>query len=333
MNVGRLIYLLKMFTNWMKYEKYCVRVILKKSYLQEVFMAKKDIRTKIQFGWDDYKNKPFDEELSAIYSHAKNTSDAKCTWYWKSIKMKRRISQCIRLLAVILLIVGTILPILAGITDDHEIRLLCTQIGVVALAVAGLLQIADRVFGWSSGWLRYITTATAMENLTRKFELDWASYIVDKGSNIGNSDIKPLFDIAKRFEDDISKLQSDETDTWVKEFNSSVAYLGEMIKSQRDFVEKSVTSLQSAAQERAKAQQKGAVELTIKHPAGPIAAVSIAIDKEPARNFVGTSWARLDLEPKPHTITVTTTTGTIQTIQKIVDVKPGVVERIEVTLS
>jgi len=302
-------------------------------------MAKKDVRAEALLAWNEYKDKPFDTVLPAIYCHAENLSKAKCTWYWESIKSKRLSSLGVRLLTFTLLIVGTVLPILAGLGEKPEVRLQCTQLGVAALVFAGLLQVADRVFGWSSGWLRYITTVTAMENLTLKFELDWASYIVDKGSKIGDGDTNPLFDLAKRFEDDISKLQSDETDKWVMEFNSSVALLGELIKSQRDSVEKTaeaahvaIVSQQEAAQESEKARQNGAVELNIIHKAAPIT-VNIAIDEEPAREFVGSSWAKLSLKPGQHTISVMTTGATPQTIQKIVEVPPGGVARTEVKLS
>jgi hypothetical protein len=301
-------------------------------------MAKKDVRADTLLGWDEYKDKPFDKALPAIYSHAGNISKAKCTWYWESIKSKRLSSLGVRGVTFALLIIGTVLPILAGLDDRPLVRLQCTQFGVVALAFAGLLQVADRVFGWSSGWLRYITTVTAMENLSRKFELDWASYIVDKGSTIGDGDTKPLFDLAKRFEDDISKLQSDETDKWVTEFNSSVALLGELIKSQRESAEKTseaartaIASQQKAAQESEKARQNGAVELKITHRAAPIA-VKIAIDKEAAEEFIGSSWTKLDLKPGQHTISVATTGTTQQIIQKIVEVPPAGVGRTEVVL-
>jgi hypothetical protein len=302
-------------------------------------MAKKDVRTETLLAWDEYKDKPFDKALPSIYSHAEGISKAKCTWYWYSIRTKRLSSLSVRLLTFALLIIGTVLPILAGLGDSPTIRLKCTQLGVVALAFAGLLQVADRVFGWSSGWLRYITTVTAMENLTRKFELDWAGYIVDKGSQLGDGDTRVLFELAKRFEDEISKLQSDETDKWVTEFNSSLALLGELIKSQRESAEKTaetaratLASQQRTAQESEKARQSGAVELSIVHRAAPVA-VRIAIDREAAQEFVGVSWAKAGVTPGQHTISVTTTGVAPQTIQRIVEVPAGGVARTEARLS
>ncbi len=226
------------------------------------------------------------------------------------------------------MILGTVLPILAGLKGDTEVRLQFTQYGVAALALAGLLQVADRVFGWSSGWLRYITTVTAMENLTRRFELEWAGYILNRTGALGESDTRQLFDQAKRFEDDIVKLQSDETDKWVTEFNSGIALLGDMIKSQRESGEKAV----EAARASVAAQRNGAIELTLVHKAD-VKPVMIAVDDEKSpEEFAGTSWSRLNVPPGPHTVSVATSGATPQTIKKVVEVPAGGVGRVEVKL-
>jgi len=292
-------------------------------------MAKTDIATTTLLAWDMYKGKPVDEALQSIYERATNTSRTICKWYWTSIKTKRRTSLGIRFIIFSLLILGTVLPILAGLKGDTEVRLQFTQYGVAALALAGLLQVADRVFGWSSGWLRYITTVTAMENLTRRFELEWAGYILNRTGALGESDTRQLFDQAKRFEDDIVKLQSDETDKWVTEFNSGIALLGDMIKSQRESGEKAV----EAARASVAAQRNGAIELTLVHKAD-VKPVTIAIDDEkPPEEFAGTSWSRLNVPPGPHTVSVVTSGAAPQTIKKVVEVPAGGVGRVEVKLA
>jgi hypothetical protein len=291
-------------------------------------MAKTDIATTKLLAWDRYKGKPVDEAMQSIYERATSTSRTICVWYWTSITTKRRTSLGVRFIIFSLLILGTVLPILAGLKGDTEVRLQFTQYGVAALALAGLLQVADRVFGWSSGWLRYITTVTAMENLTRKFELDWAGYILNRTGALSESDTRQLFDQAKRFEDDIVKLQSDETDKWVTEFNSGLALLGDLIKSQRESGEKAV----EAARASVAAQRNGAIELTLVHNAD-VKPVTVAIDAEPSVEFTGTVWSRLDVPPGQHSISVVTSGATPQTIKKVLEVPAGGVGRAEVKLS
>ncbi len=301
-------------------------------------MAKADITTTL-LPWDKYKDKPIDEALQSIYERASSTSRTICSWYWTSIKTKRRTSLGVRFIIFSLLILGTVLPILAGLKGETEIRLQFTQYGVAALALGGLLQVADRVFGWSSGWLRYITTVTAMEYLTRKFELDWAGYVLNRTGALSESDARQLFDLAKRCEDDIVKLQSDETDKWVTEFNSGIALLGDLIKSQRESGEKAievaraaVAAQQGAAQASEKAKQNGAIELTLVHKA-EVKPVTIAIDEKTIEEFTGTVWSRLNLPPGQHTITIVTIGATPQTIRKVVEIPSGGVARVEAKLA
>jgi hypothetical protein len=203
---------------------------------------------------------------------------------------------------------------------------------VAALAIAGLLQAGDRIFGWSSGWLRYMTTVTAMETTTRKFEIDWAHFMICKTEAVGENDKRPLFELAKRLEDDIAKLRIDETDRWVSEFNSSLALLNDLIKSQRESAERTAEAARSAGAEREKRQELGGIELAITHAAQP-AAVRIRLDNSDEVTFSGTSWSRLEVSPGLHTVQVTSTTPPAQTIQKVVNVPAGDIGRVEIKLS
>ncbi|MDQ5984791.1 MAG: hypothetical protein CSYNP_00487 [Syntrophus sp. SKADARSKE-3] len=302
-------------------------------------MAKADIASTKLLPWDEYKDKPIVETLKSIYERAISTSRTVCGWYWAGIRMKRKTSLGVRWITFFLLIIGTVLPILAGLNGDAEVRLQFTQLGVAALALGGLLQVADRVFGWSSGWIRYVTTVTAMENLTRKFELEWAGYLLNKIEPLTTADDKQLFDLAKRFENDIVKLQSDETDKWVTEFNTGMALLGDLIKTQRESGEKAITAAnaavtaqQNAARATEKAKQNGAIELTLVHKT-EVKPVTVAIDEEPPEEFTGTVWSKLNVPPGQHTINVVTSGAAPQTIQKVVEVASGDISHVEVKLA
>ncbi|OQX21650.1 MAG: hypothetical protein BWK80_32645 [Desulfobacteraceae bacterium IS3] len=297
-------------------------------------MAKTDISTTTLLAWDKYKDKTVSEALQSIYERASSTSIRVCAWYWTNIKTKRLTAFSFRCITFLLVIFGTVLPILAGLIADTERRLWFAQLGVAALALGGLMQVADRVFGWSSGWLRYITTVTSMENLTRKFELDWAGYILIKRTEaLNESDTRELFNLAKQFEDDIVKLQSEETDKWSIEFNSGTALLGDLIKSQRELGEKAIEEARQAVQASEKAKQSGALELKLVHKA-EIKAVKIAIDKEKPVEFTGTSWSSLNVPPGQHIINVETTeVPPKNNIMKVVEIPAGGVARDEVELA
>jgi low affinity Fe/Cu permease len=301
-------------------------------------MAKSDIRAGQMLAWDEYKDKPLDEALPSIYGKAKGDAETFPAWYWSSIRTKRLTSLVVRWLTFVLLIVGTLLPVLAGLGDNPAGKLWMTQIGVCALVLGGLLQVGDRVFGWSSGWLRYITTATSMENLARTFELDWARYVLDKGGKLADTDTKPLFDIAIKLQEGLRKLQVDETEAWKSEFNTGAALLGDLIKSQRESSDKAAEAqraaqkAQEAAEETAnKAKQPGAIELKLVHKAAPIE-VKVTLDDGQEESFVGTVWAKTGVSPGQHQVTVKTVGGSPANASKVVDVKPSTTSAVELTV-
>jgi len=298
--------------------------------------SKPDIATKKLSSWDQYKDKKPDEALPSIYAHVETAFLMTCTWYWTSIRRKRRASLWARSSAFLLLILGTSLPIVAAILATAEERLLFTQTAVALLAVAGLTQVADRVFGWSSGWMRYVTTVTTMENLTRAFELEWAKYIVSKSTPLDSSDVKSLFELSKGLEQELTKLQAEETTKWVAEFNSSISLLETLIKAQREETDKkldairtSLSTQETAAKAEEKAKLPGAVEVTLAHRT-EAKKIRISLDKDAPVEFLGHVWSKLNVPPGQHAVLIQTLSNPPQFIERVIEVQPSSVARIEV---
>jgi hypothetical protein len=229
---------------------------------------KPNVRMGTPGSWERYAGVTLAEALQRIYDDAIGHSTRTRDWYWASIHRKRLTSISVRSASVVFLAAGAILPLAAALWADPANRLIFTQAGVASLAVAGLAQGADRVFGWSSGWLRYISTVTHMEAVTRRFELDWAGYLIERAGVVSEADRPALFQLAARFETDIAGLQIDETEKWVAEFNSGRAALDDLIKSQRQVAERMQAAAQNlreaheaAGKLRAQAEREAAVEI------------------------------------------------------------------------
>ena len=202
-------------------------------------MAKQDITQDKTLEWNRFAKIPVNSALPGIYAEASEFSLRARKWYWQSIRTKRFWSTGARVVSYLFAVFGVVAPLVAAIGGKPELRLVWTQAGVVAFAVAGLIQVGDRAFGWSSGWMRYVTTVTGMERRTLQFELDWTQHLLLRAGEITDADVRPLFDIAKRFQTDIEKRRSDETDLWVGEFNTGLAALNEMVRARKEASEKS----------------------------------------------------------------------------------------------
>lgn len=179
-----------------------------------------------------------------------------------------------------------------------------------------------------------------MENQSRKFEVDWAGYILSKNGTVTNADVKPLFDIAVLFQDSMLKLLNDETEKWATEFNTGTAILADLIKSQRESSEKTAEAANAAlVAQKAIADTKvkanlttGAVEVSIVHNANPVP-VNISIDSQSSESFLGTVWSCLNVAPGQHTITIESNATPPVSVKKVVEVPSDGVAKLEIKLS
>jgi len=307
-------------------------------------MTKPNITSNELLTWDNYLNKAPKDALESIYKHISTKSREKCAWYWKSIYVKRVTSLWARGLAVLGLVLGTSAQILATLQVEAANKLSFTQAGLALIAFAGFVQMADKIFGWSSGWMRYVTTVTTMENLTRAFELEWAKYIVAKNKNseainLDNSDVKALFELANSLENELTKQLTDETTKWVVEFNTSINLLESLIKTQREETDKkleairtSLISKESSEKALEEAKKPGAMQASLTKKGLPIAVI-ISIDDEQPEAFTGQMWAKLNIAPGKRKLKIETTSNSPQTIIQIIDVKPQITSTVEVELN
>lgn len=300
--------------------------------------SKPDISTKKLANWDQYKDKKPEEILTAIYVHIEATSISMCDWYWTSIKTKRITSLAVRGFAFVLLIFGTTLPIFSAIQETADEKLLLTQLAVGLLAIAGLTQVADKVFGWSSGWTRYISTVTTMENLTRAFQMEWAKYLVSKTTSVDATDAAILFDLAKGLEQELTKLQAEETTKWISEFNTGIALLDTLIKTQREETDKkleairtSLTAQETTAKAEKKAKLPGSLEVTLKHAADS-KKVKIAVDNDSTVEFLGTIWTKLEIAPGRHVVRLITASEPPRTIERVAEIKADSLTKMEINV-
>ncbi|EMV7410083.1 TPA: SLATT domain-containing protein [Enterobacter soli] len=281
--------------------------------------------------WDQYNGKGPNEVIGTIYTDISSTSENIRNWYWSSISAKRWTSLIARGLAFLLLLVGITLPLLAALGDVPKDKLFLTQLSVASLVLAGLVQFADRVFGWSSGWMRYMSTVTAMENLTRSFQKQWGKYLVSKNGPLNVEDAHALFDLANGLEQELTKLQADETTKWAVEFNAGIALLDTLIKTQREENDKKLEAVQ-ASQTLQLHESAGAIEVNLVFNIG-VHAITIGLDEDTPVNFLGNSWVQVKVTPGLHAVRINTCSQSPMIIERIAEVKSGSLTKLDIVVN
>jgi hypothetical protein len=291
-------------------------------------MAKPNLTSK-PLAFDDFVGGSPMDTAQRIFQLVESHAEEARSWYWRSIRGKRHGSLIVRTTSYVAVVLGSTAPIVAAIRSSTEERLIITQLGVACLVVGGMVLLADRLFGWSSGWLRYVTTVLAMERQTQQFRLDWAAYLIGKGPcELTQDDAKALFEIARRFEQEIDARTKEETDGWVAEFNSSMATLDKMTSVQREANEKAAQQVREAMEGKRALAQPGAIEVRIVQvtPLRPVKLELIADGRCCADScFIGMSWAKSDLAPGLYTVRVMLDHGspTMVEAMKVIPVQGG----------
>jgi hypothetical protein len=167
------------------------------------------------------------EVLESLKREAEALAEGKIDWYRRKKEAKKRLSQWLRAVAIVVAVAGGVCPLVGGIVGGLEF----VKLGYVLLAVAGGFVLFDTLFGVSSSWMRYMSSAQRIERVRDSFRLEWAGRMAIASSGGGDDSQIELLALLTRFVDDVHAIIREETDRWVGEFQGNVARLERSIRS------------------------------------------------------------------------------------------------------
>lgn len=146
-------------------------------------------------------------------------------WYLHDRLWKRRGARALRIGAALTATAGAGLPLLdlTGVLESG------TAWGYLALLGAAACLAVDRFCGLTSGWMRDMATAQAVQRRLEALRFDWASESIREvlGPTEGTSSeaAERCLSVLRRFSEDVSDLVRAETADWMVEFRSGPAPL------------------------------------------------------------------------------------------------------------
>ncbi|MBD0712065.1 MULTISPECIES: SLATT domain-containing protein [unclassified Streptomyces] len=160
-----------------------------------------------------------DELYRWVEGHALRTAE----WYLCDRVWKRRGARVLRLGTALGAIAGATMPLL----DLTGVARGAAGWGYVSLLLGAACLACDRYFGLTSGWMRDVATAQAVQRRIQTLRFDWATECVREvlGPTEGTASeaAERCLTVLRRFADDVTELVRAETADWMVEFRSGPA--------------------------------------------------------------------------------------------------------------
>ncbi|MDU0457641.1 MAG: SLATT domain-containing protein [Geobacteraceae bacterium] len=261
----------------------------------------------IQFPeWDtNDKQSSIAKLFHCVVAHARE----QIKWYDERRKPKRLCAQAVRGLALFLATLGALCPLVTPVLDEYWKSQLPT-LGYVFLAIGAALVGFDRLYGFSSSWMRFTSTQLSLEMLLKEFQFDWL--LMQSQPFSETTSIQKLKDFASK----LDGIVKQETDAWITDFKSNIAELEKMLKT--------------GADER----KPGAIKLTITN-AKSFKVFSIYVDGAFNKKIDGVTEALLDMvSPGRHEVSISAVdmAGNEQKETKVVEVAANTIASVEIVL-
>ena len=259
-----------------------------------------------------------EQSLGQLYRYAEKHAGDAAAWYWWSKKPKAMRSRGLRLAAILLTTFGGLAPLINAVGWlQPPLNLYVGQAGYVLLGLAAACVGLDRFFGYSSGWMRYVSTAQDITKTVSEFRMDWAMMLAKIGNGPpATEQVQQMIQRIKEFVVAMDHHVEKETQTWIAEFKTSLADIEKNIKAQ------------------AEAERPGAIEITVTNGMDTDGGFTVMLDGMAQKTVVGGTRYQIGyVPPGPHKITVTgAVKGKLLEASEIVTVPPGVMAKATLAL-
>ncbi|MFJ3437653.1 SLATT domain-containing protein [Streptomyces cyaneofuscatus] len=166
------------------------------------------------------------ERLDELYRWVESGALETAEWYLADRVWKRRGARALRLGTAVGVVAGVALPLLdlTGALSGSA------GWGYLSLLLGAACMGCDRYFGLTSGWIRNLATAQAVQRRLQVLQFDWASECVREtlGPSEGTASeaAERCLGVLRRFSEDITELVRSETADWMVEFRAGPAPMG-----------------------------------------------------------------------------------------------------------
>ncbi|MFJ8047632.1 SLATT domain-containing protein [Streptomyces luteogriseus] len=161
--------------------------------------------------------------LDELYRWVEHGALRTAAWYLADRVWKRRCARVLRCGAAVGAVTGVALPLLdlTGVAGG------IAPWGCLALLLGAACVAVDRYFGVTSGWMRDVATAQAVQRRLQALQFDWAAEsvreVLGPAEGTAGEAAERCLGVLRRFSEDLTELVRVETADWMGEFRAGGA--------------------------------------------------------------------------------------------------------------
>ncbi len=264
--------------------------------------------------------------IEQLRSYAEESIESELLWYVRKKKGRSSVSQAIRFAALVLTVLGGLVPLLIAVFETPPNWLSWAsgmrfgQVGYVLLALAGGLVLLDKYFGFSTGWMRYIVAMQAIEKARESFRLDWIglrrAFANTQPHTAEQAEvIERMILRARSVILEVKEHSEKETQAWILEFQTNLSQFEKDLKSQME------------------ASKPGGIDVEIVDGHKADSQIELALDGMIADRFTGTAGSIGFVAPGLHRVTAKGRKGERDySASSLVNIGPGQICAVKLTL-
>lgn len=183
--------------------------------------------------WDDHDP---NASLQRLYEWTVDNTRDQIDWYDRKRRPKRILSQWLLGISVLLGGIGILCPLIESACKECRIPFFdCSvsflHLGYIVIALAGIIILFDRVYGLSTGWMRFMETQMKLEQYLKEFCLDWARAVAVKvPEEKMDEHQQELLSQLRDFTHRVAELVMNETIAWKLEFRQNLSEIDKMLE-------------------------------------------------------------------------------------------------------
>jgi len=190
------------------------------------------------FSWEDGKRLAALESLRDTVAKKINVTAG---WYMRGKRWRRQFGRFTRVAAMVLATMAAAQPTVSEIYHNQTRWYMSPGLATIFALCAAALLLLDRFFGASTGWVRYIMSGMALNDLRDEFEATWrlenAGWVGQPEPNVDQT--KHAVSLLHGFITRVNEIVRAETEAWKAEFQNALQQVEEYAKAAPRKVEQS----------------------------------------------------------------------------------------------